>query len=47
MLAYPIHIEEDDGSVLATSPDFPELTTFGEYEEEALGRRLLVSAMSD
>ena len=38
MLAYPIHLEEDDGSILATSPDFPELTTFGEDEEEALAR---------
>ena len=28
MLAFPITLEDDDGTVLATSPDFPELTTF-------------------
>ena len=38
MLVYPITLEEDDGSVLATSPDFPELTTFGDDREEALAR---------
>ena len=38
MLAYPITLEEDDGAVLATSPDFPELTTFGDDREEALAR---------
>lgn len=38
MLAYPITLEEDDGSVLATSPDFPELTTFGDDSDEALAR---------
>ncbi len=36
MLAYPITLEEDDGAVLATSPDFPELTTFGDDREEAV-----------
>ena len=36
MLSYPITLEDDDGSVLATSPDFPELTTFGSNREEAL-----------
>ena len=38
MLAYPIVLEEDDGTVLATSPDFPELVTFGEDRREALVR---------
>jgi len=38
MLAYPIILTDDDGTVLATSPDFPELTTFGDDRAEALGR---------
>ena len=38
MLAYPITLTEDDGTILATSPDFPELTTFGEDREEAVAR---------
>ena len=38
MLAYPIMLENDDGSVLVTSPDFPELTTFGEDGDEAVAR---------
>ena len=38
MLAYPIFLEDDDGTVLATSPDFPELTTFGDDREEAVAR---------
>ena len=38
MLAYPITLEADDGTVMATSPDFPELTTFGDDREEALAR---------
>lgn len=38
MLAYPIELTEDDGTILATSPDFPELTTFGEDREEAIAR---------
>ena len=38
MLAYPIVLEEDDDAVLATSPDFPELTTFGDDREEAVTR---------
>ena len=36
MLAYPIVLEDDDGAVLATSPDFPELTTFGKNRTEAI-----------
>ena len=38
MLAYPIRLEDDDGTVLATSPDFPELATFGEDRNEAIAR---------
>lgn len=38
MLAYPITLEDDDGTVLATSPDFPELTTFGDDHDEAVAR---------
>ena len=38
MLAYPITLEADDGTLLATSPDFPELTTFGDDREEAVAR---------
>ena len=38
MLAYPVMLEDDDGTVLATSPDFPELTTFGDDREEAVAR---------
>ena len=38
MLAYPVILEDDDGTVLATSPDFPELTTFGDDREEAVAR---------
>ena len=36
MLDYPIQLEADDGSMLATAPDFPELVTFGEDKDEAL-----------
>ncbi len=38
MLAYPITLQDDDETILATSPDFPELTTFGDDREEALAR---------
>ena len=38
MLAYPIILENDDGAFLATSQDFPELTTFGTDREDALAR---------
>ena len=38
MLRYPIELEEDDGTLMVTSPDFPELTTFGEDRTEALTR---------
>ena len=37
MLEYPIKLTKDDNdTVLATSPDFPELTTFGDDKEDAL-----------
>ena len=38
MLAYPIELQDDGGAVLATTPDFPELTTFGEDRDEAVAR---------
>ena len=38
MLRYPIELEEDDGTIMVTSPEFPELTTFGEDRTEALAR---------
>lgn len=39
MLCYQVRLENDDnGTVLVTSPDFPELTTFGEDRDEALER---------
>ena len=38
MLTYPINLEEDGGTILATSPDYPELTTFGDDREEAIAR---------
>ena len=38
MLDYPVQLEDDDGSILVTAPDFPELTTFGEDRDDALMR---------
>ena len=39
MLDYPVTLTADDnGTVLVTSPDFPELTTFGDDQDEALAR---------
>lgn len=38
MLEYPVLLEDDDGTVFVTSVDFPELTTFGDDRDEALGR---------
>lgn len=38
MLDYPVQLEDDDGSILVTAPDFPELTTFGEDRDAALMR---------
>lgn len=36
MLAYPVRLRPDNGTVLVTSPDFPELATFGDDERNAL-----------
>ena len=33
---YPIRLNRDGDTYLATSKDFPELTTFGEDREDAL-----------
>ena len=38
MLYYSIDLKDDDGFVLVSSPDFPELVTFGEDCEEAMER---------
>ncbi len=38
MLKYPVKLEKDDDTVLVTSPDFPELTTFGMDRDEAIAR---------
>jgi antitoxin HicB len=39
MLAYPIRLTKDDnGTLLVTCPAFPEVTTFGENESDALRR---------
>lgn len=36
MLSYPVTLTPDDGAVLVTAPDFPELKTFGDTREDAL-----------
>lgn len=36
MLNYPVTLTADDGTFLVTSPDFPELTTFGETRDDAV-----------
>ena len=38
MLAYPVILERDADYIMVTSPDFPELTTFGDDRDEALMR---------
>lgn len=38
MVSYAVDLAPDDGTVLATSADFPELTTYGEDEDEAMAR---------
>ena len=38
MLAYSVSLQNDDGTVLVTCADFPELTTFGDDRDEALAR---------
>lgn len=36
MFEYSIRLKKDGDTLLATSPDFPELTTFGEDVDDAL-----------
>ena len=36
MICYRVKLEDDEGTVLVTSPDFPEVITFGETREDAL-----------
>lgn len=38
MLKYPVILERDDHTIQVTSPDFPELNTFGMDWEEAIAR---------
>ena len=38
MLAYPINLEEDGRALRATSPDFPELTVFGDDRDDIMAR---------
>jgi antitoxin HicB len=39
MLRYPVKLTPDDnGTLLVTAPDFPEVTTFGDDEADALVR---------
>lgn len=41
MISYRIHLKPDDnGTFFVTSPDFPELTSFGETREDALRHAL-------
>ena len=40
MLDYPVHLETDGDTIMAVSPDFPELTTFGDDRDEALTRAI-------
>ena len=42
-MRYPVELERDDDTVLAGSPDFPEMHTFGDDEADALHHA--VSAM--
>ncbi len=36
MIRYRVKLEDDEGTVLVTSPDFPDVITFGETREDAL-----------
>ncbi|MDE2915383.1 MAG: type II toxin-antitoxin system HicB family antitoxin [Paracoccaceae bacterium] len=38
MLHYRVSLQDDDDTVFVTSPDFPELTTFGDDGDEAIAR---------
>jgi antitoxin HicB len=35
-MSYRVELADDEGTVLVTSPDFPELITFGDDREDAL-----------
>ena len=37
-VCYRVKLEEDGDALLVTSPDFPELTTFGGTREDALAQ---------
>jgi antitoxin HicB len=37
-MRYPVRLQPDDGTILVTCPDLPEVTTFGEDEDDALLR---------
>lgn len=37
MLSYPVRLSDDDnGTLLVTAPDFPELATFGDGRDDAI-----------
>ena len=36
MISYRVKLKDDEGTVLLTSPDFPELVTFGNDKADAL-----------
>ena len=36
MISYRVRLEDDEGTVLVTAPDFPELVTYGEDRDDAL-----------
>ena len=36
MISYRVKLQVDEGTILVTSPDFPELATFGDDEADAL-----------
>lgn len=40
MISYRVKLTPDEGTFLVTSPDFPELTTFGETRELALAHAI-------
>lgn len=48
MAWYPLTLQSDDGVWLVTSPDFPEVTSFGETSEEACrnGRSAIEEAIA-
>jgi antitoxin HicB len=35
-MRYPVELQRDDDTILVSSPDFPEMHTFGETEADAL-----------